>query len=677
MLKKFFIIFSTLLILTSGMLIILRKNIFISTVRIWLSNKTNTSCEFIIKEGGKEKKITKSDIVNKLKVKVGSEVTINIKSTQQNNIERLQNGYLRFNFDNSDKYIDIKKNNKITTIKYKQKIYPTTKYLNVLFEHPYTSFFIITLIILAINIGIYLYLNKAINLYKKNGFDITYKIFLLKSLFGIGLFLFIYQQLVSPFWWLDTAFNAIVAKNIAFGYGYNYTFNGTTHEYPPCITTGFPAMFFVAAFIKIFSNTTWVPKLACSVLNLILLGITLYLPKYLKNITNIQLWGWRCLFIFFITYSINNGLGDLSYSSSLLGELPAFFLIIISTFILFFAENKKHLYFISGIIASLAYCTKIVSILSIGPIVFILIIYKLLQKENLKTLIANILIFISGFITPIAIFEIYKIITLQDLNNYIKLKTDEINFFEKAGSGLQQTIAEATIINKTTKLLHTVGITRFFIFLILPLCALYKSIKNYKNNSVIQALITALLFASWGNLIWWLLINSTGWLRHYFIGFAIFITAISLIIFIVNKKNKIIYIILALIFLTMPKCTELDIKIIDFHRFIKESIQENTDMTQAVEYINKNPNNKYFGIGHDAIYQMEYARKDSGHFYDITNDKTFKKYIQNKVLITSKKQIENNQYFDKNNQNIQKCYQENTQNNIIFSNEHFIFFKCN
>ena len=667
MLKKIFIGFTMLLILTAGILTFFREEIFVSTVRVWLNDSSNTSCEFLVKKDDNQKKIVKSELENKIKAKVGSKVTINIISDKPGDIKRLQNGYLRFNYNESQNYATIKQHGKLTHIEYKQKVPPTSEYLNVIFEHPWMFFSVLSLIIIFLNACFYLFLKTAINIYKKEGLNDNFKIFLLKSVFVFGIFLFIYQQAISTYWWLDTSFNTLIAKNIAFGYGYNYTVNGETIKFPAVITTGFPFMFFVAAFIKIFSNTAWIPKFACSVVNLLLLGVTIYLPKYFKSITKLQLWGWRCLFLYFVIYSINYGMKDLSCSSSLMGEMPAIYFILISVFILYIAQNKKYLYFLSGLIASLAYCTKVLSLLSIAPVLLIFILYKVFKKEEIKTLIINILIFMVGFLTPIILFEIYKLASLNSWTQYLQLKSDEADFFfNKGGSGLNSLSNNFSL--KLSALLVQTGLLRFLLIILIPVYAAYQFIAKNKTNTKCTSLITALFFSSWCNLMWWLFLNDKTWLRHYLIGFALFITAISLFLFIVNKKNKIVITILTVLFLTMPENNIADLKITKMSKYLKAAITENTDMMEAAKFIEQNPQNKYFGIHSAEIFEMQYIAKDTSNIFVINGSQLsqlFNKNVKNKVWIT------NNNLIEKEIYPLLKY-----KDNIIFHNDTYIFYDC-
>ena len=675
MIKKIIIVLTAVLILAAAILTFFRENIFISTVRIWLNNADNTSLEFVINKNGKTKTVTKSGLENKVKAKVGSTVTVNIPSDKINNIERLQNGYMRFNFDESKDYITLKNNGKTTTIEYNQPVTPTTKYLNILFERPFMVFIVLSLLLLTAVTGMYFYIKNGVQIYRKSGFDTDLKIFLLQTVFVCGIVLFIFQQIMDSYWWLDTSFNTLIAKNIALNGSYSYTFNGETKYFPPVITTGYPAMFFVAAFIKILSNKIWVPKLACSVMNLLLLAVTLYLPKFFKNITKLQLWGWRCIFVYLVTYTITNGLHIQAYSSSLLGELPAFYLIFISVILLFIAENKKYLYFIAGIAASLAYSTKVLSLLSLAPVVLFFIIYKLLQKENIKKLITDMLIYAAGFIIPLALFEIYKLIFLHNWSDYLQLKIDEIKMFNCMGSGIEAKHAPA--FEKIGQLVSTTGILRFFILLLLPIYALYKFFTSKENRNTISTVVTALFFAGWCNMLWWMFMARFNWLRHYLIGFALFIAAIGLILFIINKKNKIVYTILLVLFLTMP--ANKDISLWHINKTYRQAAVENKDMLEATEFIKNHPDYNYFTIttkdwenrGFSSAYEVLYNFRDFP-LYSANNQKYFNDKVKNKIIITKLAEIESriNKYYDA------KAINEKYKDNVIFENDTYVFYNA-
>lgn len=528
---------------------------------------------------------------------------------------------------------------------------------------------------------IYLYTKQVILLYKKNDSFKELILFGLKTFFVLSIFALIVIQITSPFWNIDTAYNSVVAKNIAFGYGYSYFHDGKEMIFPAEVTTGFPMMFFAAMFIKIFSNTLWAPKLACSILTLSLIAITLYLPEFFPHESKQKLWTWRCLFLVLLLFTATDKTNSFHYFSDLAGEVPSTLFIIISTFILYLSKGKNSLCFFAGIISSLAYCTKVISIMHIAPIVFIYALYRLNETQNIKITLKNILIFTIGFALPVVLFEIYKLVIAGSFSAYLELKHDEINFFcNYGGSGLptnkELERRMATLGDKIMTLIANLGVGRTLVLLFTPLIILYnffnKIIKN-KTIDIYYPMITGFALAAFCNIVWFLSLSARGYFRHYLIGFALFVAALSLCVYIINNKNKIAIIILLMLFLTYPNPGDLFGKIFFINHNLNNIKKEYAYRQQAADFIKTNPQNTYFTLLFNRIHDIEYLLPSKGYFYDAANKDSFKKELKNKVIIREKYRDWDDIY--KRYYVIR--YTKNQCKTTIFENDIYIFQKCN
>lgn len=673
MLKKFFIAFSALLILTTGILTIFREDIFVSSIKINFDNSdVERFYEAVITKDGIKKTVNKSCLKYKLKTKYNSKVNINITSKDSSQIVMIKNGYKRYKPEQFKNNLKITKSADKISIEI-EKVNPNSKILTVLFEHPFRVFSIISILLTALMTGIYFYLKQAVYIYQNNKTDMI--IFFLKTLFVMTFCAIILLQITSPFWNIDTSYNSVVAKNIALGYGYSYFHDGVEMPFPAEVSTGFPMMFFTAMFIKIFSNTCWAPQLACSILMLILLAITLYLPIYFKPESKLKLWSWRCLFLIFLIFTTTN------YFSSLMGEGPSILFIIISTFLLYLSKDKNTCCFFAGIFASLAYCTKVISVMYIAPIVFVYALYKFNETQDIKIVIKNILVFIAGFSLPVLLFEAYKFVSSGSVAAYLDIKKDEINFFcNNGGSGLptnkELEKRMVTLGDKILTLINNLGVGRILVLLFTPLIIFYNFLKKIiKNNKVniYYSIITGFVLASFCNIVWFITLSARGYFRHYLIGFVLFVAALSLCVYIINNKNKIVIVMLLMLFLTYPIPGDLFTKLFDINQNLNNIKKENACRLQAAEFIKTNPQNTYFTLLFRRFYDIEYLLPDKGIFYDAANKESFNKEIKNKVLLREK-YLDWEDFYKKY---YAIRYTINQCKTTIFENDIYIFQKCN
>ena len=165
------------------------------------------------------------------------------------------------------------------------------------------------------------------------------------------------------------------------------------------------------------------------------------------------------------------------------------------------------------------------------------------------------------------------------------------------------------------------------------------------------------------------------WLRHYLIGFALFVAAIGLILFICNKKNKIVYTILLVLFLTMPNSNKLDRNIFHAYNTYREAATENKDMLEAIEFIKNHPDYTYFSISDREDFPfaetVEMLYKLDIPIYNTKNKKYFNDKIKNKVILNKQSLIHYiNQY------KYSEMLYEKYKDNVIFENDTYVFYNA-
>jgi len=488
-------------------------------------------------------------------------------------------------------------------------------------------------------------------------------------LFLLIIFFQIFKTYTCPLGY-DGAYQASVSKNIAMGYGYVTSYNGIK-LFNPELTTGYPLVLPVALGVKLFSNQYWVPNLIFSSIVLLLLITILYLPKKFDFVDEKRLWIWRTVFLGFLVFSSSLETLKTYHSelSSFLGEIPTVFLIIISTFILILAKNKKSLYFISGLIGGVAFATKFISLISVVPIFATYLFLICTKKSDLKEKIPHIILFITGFIAPYAAFEIFKLIDSGGIQHYLQIKAQEHEFFATNGSGLSlgDNIFRRFIANSQS-LISFIGFFRFFIILFLPLIFTFNLFKNKKNIKPESYFVYIFMFAFMVNLYWWLFM-SFGWSRHLLIGWVLFLTAISTFVFCFNNKNKYVYSIIILLFLSLPCSSNFYLTFLNF-KLLSMTHSRVKDLNEAANFITVHKEYKYYGCSWWVARDLEYILPTINNFSDALDTTKFNKKIHNKALVV------NAHTWNWEENPINNDIKNQCKKGILFSNENYLITRC-
>lgn len=498
---------------------------------------------------------------------------------------------------------------------------------------------------------------------------------LIRLLKIISVFLFcfiIIFQVLNICLEYDDAYNATIAKNIAFGHGYVSSYNGV-FLFPPRVTVGIPLVLPVALAIKVFSNQLWVPSVATSFIVLLLLLAVMYLPKKIKNITEKQLWIWRSVFMGLIIFASNlkNAdsfilkMGEIPrYNgafSMMLGEFPSALFLIIFAFVLILSENKKMLYFTAGIFASFAFLTKTIALISILPVCGA---YLFFNYSNLKSKINFIIFLTFGFLVPLAGLELYKFIILDGFDKYLILKKQEYSFFREGGSGLYSEVWTATG-NKIKSMIYEIGFFRFIILIFFPLWIIISCFFN-KTKTNINILVCMLASAVLLNTVWWIFFSSVGWIRHFLICWFLFLTMVSIFVFLINDKNKYIYSVIILLFLTAPCSSKIDKVFLSLNKYIDIQMVKNKALFEARDFIINNKQYNYYGADWWANRRLEYILPTINNFSDAMDISKFNPNIKNKVLV---RDIEYWNWVEEHN--IEKLRQQ-SEKHIIFQNSGYV-----
>jgi hypothetical protein len=488
-------------------------------------------------------------------------------------------------------------------------------------------------------------------------------------LFLLIIFFQIFKSYSFPLGY-DGAYQASASKNIALGYGYVTSYNGIK-LFNPELSTGYPLVLPITLGVKIFSNKYWVPNFVFSSIVLALLLIVLYLPKKFDFVDEKKLWVWRTLFLSFLMFSssLETIIKYHSELSSFLGEMPTAFLVIISTFVLMLAKDSKKLYFASGLIGGFALATKFISILSILPIFVAYLFLNCQNKNDLKAKIPHIILYLTAFAIPYAAFEIFKLVNLGGISQYLQLKAQEHEFFAVNGSGISsyKSIFKKIITNSKNLIFYE-GFCRFLLTLFMPLFFTFNLIKNRKTIKPESYFVHIFMFAFAVNLYWWLPM-SFGWSRHLLIGWMLLLAAISSFAFCFNNKNKYVYSIIIVLFLTLTCSYNFVLTFVNFNQTIAAHSRVK-DMQQAANFISTHKEYKYFGCDWWVARDLEYILPTVNNFSDARDTTKFNDKIHNKALVI------NAHFWDWESSSINNKIKNQCLKGVLFSNENYLITRC-
>ena len=204
----------------------------------------------------------------------------------------------------------------------------------------------------------------------------------------------------------DGGMNAQAAHNLIKAISDRTSYNGMS-LFDPKIQTGIPVILPVAINFLLFGETFSSGLTVNAVYLIMLLIAIIYYFKTCLKINN--------LFTFLVILGLYVTPSLFDFGFGLYGEIPAIFYFILSLIFLHKYQDESKLIYIllSGSFLGLGYLTKTVILITIPAFVLVAILESLFNSPNkIKHLIQSQGIFISGFITPILFFEIFKLSSL-------------------------------------------------------------------------------------------------------------------------------------------------------------------------------------------------------------------------------------------------------------------------
>lgn len=323
----------------------------------------------------------------------------------------------------------------------------------------------------------------------------------------------------------DDSAHALIAKNLADGFGYSSTLIEGVYQtqvsvFPVHLGVGPTIILPAALMIKLFGNTYWAPGLSLiAVWTLLLLILLIIANRHSDDKAGLTV---SALVFFVLIFQFT--LYHREQWWALLGEVPAALLIILAV-VVYFTNRSRVGEFLTGILFALAAQSKLLAMMPFAIFIVVIILLDMLEffrqrQRNFSSLIRKLLTVGVGFLVPIALFEFWKIIALHP-QGYLAYYQDFIAYFK--GLGVERSV---DLLNDLTQGLTTAE-TRFGIsipFLLILLTAgnffLRKDRKVFPIYLVFYSMVVVYT-------IYWLFF-SIGWARYYIIGLIILTAALAI-----------------------------------------------------------------------------------------------------------------------------------------------------
>jgi hypothetical protein len=360
----------------------------------------------------------------------------------------------------------------------------------------------------------------------------------------------------------DGGMNVQVAQNLEKKLAYATNYEGKFFDQR--LQTGFPVILPVAILFKIFGES-FAAGLMVNAIYLILLAFAIiyYLKKCLK-VNN---------FFVLLAIILLYGTPELfTLGFGLYGEIPMLFYLMLMLIQLNKYEDvsRPKFLFLAGLFLGVGYLTKTVILICVPALIFAVIFDFIFKKHatlgvwsKVNSFFKEYWMFPAGFLVPVLLFEIYKMISLG-ITTYLSWWQEQwFAILAQAGvrpggQGFEDTNGIFTKLTNHLWLLSTYtgisrpiiifllviilltffGILAYSIFLFRAKQKLTESVKMFFSNEILVLIAVSLSYFGW-----WLLITPTqkAWYRRIIVGHILVeICLVVLVFFLWKSGHKLI-----------------------------------------------------------------------------------------------------------------------------------------
>ena len=327
----------------------------------------------------------------------------------------------------------------------------------------------------------------------------------------------------------DSSF-AVVAKNLASGFGYSLSvgYGGpefSLNRFDPRLGTGPALILPVSVAVRVFGNQFWVPGAVHVTLWTLLLVAVWWVLRSLASAARTMVVSGIFLFL---VYALSPYHFEQWYA--MLGEVPAALLILLGFSIWAVNPQSCRRLFVTAALLALAFLTKILAFMYAGTLIAAVLAIHLsdLRRENARNMWMLVGASLSGFLLPVAAFELWKVGSLGP-EGYLEHLEMVRQFLSWQAVNKEFSLAEIT-----NRLI--VFDTRFGTSLLsLLLLAIFGGYVSWSaGNDALRRLYLVLLAGVALHACYWLVL-SIGWPRYFFTGLVLLCALVAMPFLALNR----------------------------------------------------------------------------------------------------------------------------------------------
>lgn len=341
-------------------------------------------------------------------------------------------------------------------------------------------------------------------------------ILILLSVYWLG-FISIRYSIAEPLCCGDDGAIALVAKSLSEGRGYalpiNFSGESGKFYFDPGISTGPTLVIPAAIMLRILGDHPWVPGFTSAVVSL---GLIIWVCMLALRSFGIRQGAKYGLLAIVSVYFVTSGQNFIHWHA-LVGEIPAALLTVCAAFYVIRDEGSTYSRFLPGILLGLAVQSKLLASLAF-PVFALFSLWGERGLARRKRDWLALISFCAGFLTPIIIFELWRLRDLgvhgyvtwfSELRAFMKSQVPGVNLY---GDRVSEIINRAASNSKSALSAYGHGSLDMAAFAILVSLIGWKFCDRISGKF---ALCIALVAAT--HLAWWTLF-SNGWQRYELIG---------------------------------------------------------------------------------------------------------------------------------------------------------------
>lgn len=320
----------------------------------------------------------------------------------------------------------------------------------------------------------------------------------------------------------DDGYYAYVSRNVAEGHGYVTSYGETAYTFNPGVSLG-PAIILPGALLQaVFGSQYWVPNL---VVPLIVLPVVVTIGWLLNRRFGVPVLGLAVLAAVSLAFTDERNydgeiVRQLALWTHQMGDIPAVAFILLAAALVTMGDRRPATFGGAGALLGLAFYTRVASALALPG--FALFLAWMVWRERDAWPLAALA---AGVLAVASPFELYRLAELGSVSAYIDNTGDVIEFYRTWGftgsdHDLESLLRQMSLSLGIFALIAWAGVLAF---------DWSRRGQLSEQEMRVAGLSVLLLVAGAVNLLWWVVLNDSGWYRHAIPGVMYLAVALTLL----------------------------------------------------------------------------------------------------------------------------------------------------